>query len=150
MGCIREQVNSQFLNFMFWKGHGPNSMEARFRYWIKTKKVIATFNLTIQTFFTELWDINSQLREFCDFFVRKKVRIASLYLTKLNFEKKKKTDMFSELQEYISQFLTFFPHNSDFFFRIVRYKVAILRNKVAILRNKVRTIYIKTIYIKYI
>ncbi len=51
MGCIREQVNSQFLNFMFWKGHGPNSMEARFRYWIKTKKVIATFNLTISDFF---------------------------------------------------------------------------------------------------
>ncbi len=28
----------------------------------KYKKVIATFYLTFQTFFTELWDVNSQLR----------------------------------------------------------------------------------------
>ncbi len=35
-------------------------MEAHFRH--KKKKVIANFYLTILTFFTELWDINSHLR----------------------------------------------------------------------------------------
>ncbi len=59
-------------------------MKARFRHWIKNKKVIVTFYLTILTFFltiaslhlailtffSELWDINSQ-------FARNKVRIAT-------------------------------------------------------------------------
>ncbi len=41
-----------------------NSMEARFRHWLKIKKVIATFYLTILIFFfLKLRDINSQLRD---------------------------------------------------------------------------------------
>ncbi len=61
-------------------------MEARFRHWIKKKKVIATFYLTIQTFFSELRDklvlrIVSLNHAILTLFLR----IASLYIRIMTF-----------------------------------------------------------------
>ncbi len=54
----------------------------------KKKKVIATFYLTILTFFSELCDINSQLRVKVQFWGGEKdyvLRNVSLYLTIMTF-----------------------------------------------------------------
>ncbi len=75
-------------------------MKVCFRHWIKKiyiKKVIATFYLTILIFFTEMWDINSQLQ------VKE-----SYVMIVMSFDGWGGTDMFSELPVYITQLWLYF------------------------------------------
>ncbi len=111
-------------------------------------------NLRLRTSFSEIF-----ISQFCE----KKVSILSISETR-NCELKssfrgKKTDMFSELQVYISQFLLYNSqlrvYISQFWekkARIARYKLVILRKKVSIasLFHAIRTLFliIATLYIR--